>query len=190
MNEAALIILLHQLLFQGLFFAKNLSLRMKLGKPIRGGNPEARRAVAFFTLFILVALYFAASDSSIAQIRLLTGELATGLSMLLLAFNLVFGIASLRDLGESWRVGVIEEQETDLVEDGIYRFTRNPYFVSYLLMFAAYTVLLQNLALFALSFIGFSLVHGMILKEEAYLESVHGEDYRSYKQRVPRYLLL
>ncbi|NCF19783.1 MAG: hypothetical protein GWP63_16200 [Haliea sp.] len=190
MNEATLIIALHQLLFQGLFLAKNLSLRIKLGKPIRGDNPEARRAVAFFILFILVALYFASSDSPFARIRLLPGEMAAGLSLLLLGFNLVFGIASLRDLGESWRVGVIEEQATELVEDGIYRFTRNPYFVSYLLMFAAYTVLLQNLALFALSFIGFALVHGMILKEEAYLESVHGEDYRAYKQRVPRYLLL
>lgn len=190
MTESALIILLHQLLFQGSFFAKNLSLRVKLGKPIRGDNLEARRAVLFFVVFIAISLYFAAASLQFGEIRLLPGPVATGLCLLLLGFNLVFGMASLKDLGESWRVGVIEEQTTELVEDGIYRFTRNPYFASYLMMFGAYTLLLQNLLLLALSFIGFGLIHGMILKEEAYLETVHGKAYQDYKQRVPRYLLL
>ena len=36
-----LIILLHQLLFQGMFAIKNITLRRKLGQPIRGDNPEA-----------------------------------------------------------------------------------------------------------------------------------------------------
>ena len=190
MSEAAQIILLHQLLFQGLFFAKNLTLRLKLGEPIRGDNPEARRAVLFFVAFIAISLYFGTADQQFAEIRLLPGPVATGLCLLLLGFNLVFGLSSLKDLGGSWRVGVIEEQSTELVEDGIYRFTRNPYFVSYLMMFGAYTLLLQNLLLFALSFVGFGFIHGMILKEEAYLETVHGKSYRDYKQRVPRYLLL
>ena len=52
MNEATWIILLHQALFQGLFMAKNISLKIKLGKPIRGNNAEANRAVGFFILFI------------------------------------------------------------------------------------------------------------------------------------------
>lgn len=190
MSDSTLIILLHQLLFQGLFFAKNLSLKIKLGKPIRGDNPEARRAVLFFILFIATALYFAATELRFAEVRLLPHTGATGVCLLLLGFNLVFGAASLKDLGESWRVGVIEEQTTELVEDGIYSFTRNPYFVSYLIMFAAYTLLLQNLLLFALSIAGFGLIHGMILKEEAYLQSVHGEAYLDYRQRVPRYLFL
>ena len=33
------------------------------------------------------------------------------------------------------------------------------------------------------------LVHAMVTREEAYLEQVHGEAYRRYRQRVPRYLL-
>ena len=89
-----------------------------------------------------------------------------------------------------WRVGVIEEQRTALVVDGVYRLTRNPYFVAYLLMFAGYTVLLQNLLLLALWLIGFGLVHAMVRKEEAYLERVHGQAYRDYRARVPRYILL
>ena len=190
MNEAGLIIALHQLLFQACFFIKNLVLRRKLGAPVRGNNPEARRAIVFFALFIALALLLAFSERPFAHLRLMPEELAIGLCLLLLVLNLVFGLASLRDLGESWRVGILEGQSTSLVEDGIYRFSRNPYFVAYLLMFAAYTILLQNLVLLALSCVGFGLVHAMILREEAFLEDLHGQVYRDYRSRVPRYLLI
>jgi protein-S-isoprenylcysteine O-methyltransferase Ste14 len=187
MNEATWIILLHQALFQGLFMAKNISLKIKLGKPIRGNNAEANRAVGFFILFIALSLYLAATDrgNGIPAFGLITG-----LSLSLLGLNLLVAIASLRDLGKSWRVGVIEEQETALIEEGIYRYSRNPYFVSYLLLFAAYTLLLKSMLLLVLSCIGFALVHAMIRREEAYLDRVHGQTYLRYKQRVPRYLLL
>ena len=190
MNEATLIILLHQLLFQGMFVGKNLYLRSKLGKPIRGSNREASLAVSFFAVLIAIALYLAWSGGGFGTVRLLPEIAATGLCFLLLALNLVIGAASLRDLGDSWRVGGIEEQETELIEGGIYSITRNPSFVAYLLMFAAYTILLQNLLLLALSLIGFGMIRSMILKEEQYLETVHGEAYRDYKRRVRRYLVL
>ncbi len=190
MNDATLIIVLHQALFQGMFFAKNLMLRRKLGQAVRGGNKEANRAVAFFALFIACTLYLSLANPAIGSMPLLPRAIATGLALLLLALNVAVGAASLRDLGDSWRVGVIEEQHTDLVEDGIYRCTRNPYFVSYLLMFAAYTVLLQSLVLFALSIVGFCMVHCMVVREEHHLQSQHGATYLDYKKRVPRYLLL
>jgi protein-S-isoprenylcysteine O-methyltransferase Ste14 len=190
MNEATLVILVHQVLFQTCFMVKNIVLSRKLGVSVRGNNPEARRAILFFVLFIVLSLALAASGNQWASLHWLPEQAALGLCVLVLACNLVFGIASLRDLRESWRVGVLENQATELVEDGIYRFTRNPYFVAYLLMFVAYTVLLQNLLLLALSFLGFGLIHGMILKEEEYLEERHGQAYRDYQRRVPRYLLL
>ena len=190
MNEKTLIILLHQLLFQGLFVGKNLLLRRRLGTPIRGGNPEANRAVLFFAVFIAIALGLAWSGSELLRLPLLSDRTATGLCLLLLAVNLAIGGASLKDLGDSWRVGVIEQQRTELVVDGVYRFTRNPYFLAYLLMFAAYTVLLQNGLLLVLACIGFGMVHAMVTREERYLDQVHGEAYQQYCRRVPRYLLL
>jgi len=35
-----------------------------------------------------------------------------------------------------------------------------------------------------------TLIHKMILKEEKYLEALHGEKYLAYKKNVPRYLLI
>lgn len=189
MNYLAVLILLHQLLFQGMFFHKNITLARKLGKPIRGFNREANLSIVFFFVFIGLSFGLALSQPAPGQLDLLPAQLALALGLVLMAANLYVGFASLQDLGDSWRVGVIEEQHTELVEAGIYRHSRNPYFVSYLLLFAAYTVILQNLILLFLSLIGFGMVHAMILREEKYLGSVHGESYSEYQRRVSRYLL-
>ena len=52
MTQDTWLILLHQLLFQGMFFAKNILLERRLGQPIRGFNPEANLSIAFFVLRI------------------------------------------------------------------------------------------------------------------------------------------
>lgn len=189
MRDAALVILLHQLLFQGMFFAKNITLQRKLGKPVRGANAEASLAIGFFVIFIALSLLLAQTDSSWGRLALLPAPAALVLGLFLLGATLLVAAASLQGLGDSWRVGVIEEQQTTLVESGIYRYSRNPYFLAYLLMFAAYTVLLQSALLLGLSAIGFILVHSMVLSEEKHLATLHPQAYREYCQRVPRYLI-
>lgn len=190
MHRAFVIIVLHQLVFQGMFFAKNISLRRRLRVPIRGRNREASASIAFFGLFIVAALLLAASDAPLGTFHLVGEVTAWAVALLLLLLNLCVAVASLLGLRDSWRVGVIEGQKTELIEGGIYRFTRNPYFVSYLIMFVAYTILLQNTILLGLSLAGFGLIHAMVLKEERHLAARHGTMYLQYLERVPRYLIL
>jgi len=189
MRDATLVILMHQLLFQGMFFAKNIALQRKLGRPVRGNNPEASLAIGFFVIFIALSLLLAQTGSEWAKFALLSDRTALTLALLLLGVNLLVAAASLHGLGDSWRVGVIEEQQTALVATGIYRYSRNPYFLAYLLMFLAYTVLLQSALLLGLSAIGFMLIHAMVRREEQYLARLHSQAYRGYCQRVPRYLI-
>jgi protein-S-isoprenylcysteine O-methyltransferase Ste14 len=190
MIEVWLVILLHQLIFQGMFVTKNIILSRKSGKQIRGKNKEANISIAFFVLFICLALGISIYSPSFGEIHLLNDSFVKISGLVLLFLNLMVSGVSLLHLKDSWRVGVLEDQKTDLVTTGIYRFTRNPYFVSYLLMFAAYTVLLQNIILLVLSLVGFLLIHKMILKEEAYLYSEHRETYLQYKIKVPRYIII
>lgn len=188
MSNSALVIIVHQIVFQGMFFSKNFVLRRKLGRPIRGTNPEATISIGFIIVFISSALYFANNSEAAVEKSLIPVALAHTAGYVLMTASIVIAFASLWHLGDSWRVGVIEEQQTQLVQNGIYRCSRNPYFVAYLLMFAAYTVFLQNLILLTLSILGFCMIHIMIRREEMYLGTIHGDDYRLYKQHVPRYL--
>jgi len=190
MPETWVVIILHQLVFQGMFVMKNIILRQKTGKQIRGKNREATISIAFFVLFIGVATGISFLKQPYGGVQLLNSFLAMTLGLALLFLNLIVSGAALINLKDSWRVGVLEDQKTELISTGIYRFTRNPYFVSYFLMFAAYTIILQNLILFGLSIVGFLFVHNMIMKEEKFLYSVHGDAYAQYKMRVPRYIIL
>lgn len=188
MLEMWMIIGAHQLIFQGMFVFKNMRLYRKTGKPIRGRNIEATLAIAFFVVFIGAALALSVLKPPIGNISRLNPVFATITGVVFLCLNLVISLAALIHLRDSWRVGVLEDQQTDLVTTGIYAWTRNPYFVAYILMFAAYTVLLQNVILLGLSIVGCLFIHRMILTEETYLHEVHGDAYLKYKQSAPRYL--
>jgi protein-S-isoprenylcysteine O-methyltransferase Ste14 len=184
------ILLIHQVLFQGMFAAKNLFLSRKIRRPIRGRNAEATVSIAFFAFFIGAALYLGFFREPIGRVAILGDAPARAAGIALLLASLAVSGASLLHLRDSWRVGVLEDQKTELVTTGIYRFTRNPYFLSYLLLFAGCTVLLQNAILLGLSGIGFLLVHHMIRREEKHLQAQHGDAYLQYRKRVSRYLNL
>ncbi len=189
MSKITLVILLHQLLFQGMFLMKNITLHKRTGKQIRGYNIEATSSIAFFVLFIGISVWISVLKKPFGEVQLLSDFFAMALGFMLLFLNLIVSGASLMHMKDSWRVGILENQKTKLITTGIYRFTRNPYFVSYLIMFASYTILLQNLILFGLSIVGFIFVHKMIMKEEDYLTGLHGEAYIQYKMQVPRYIM-
>lgn len=183
------IILLHQILFQGIFIYKNLFLRKKLGIEIRGRNVEALAAQVLFAGFIAVALGISLFDITFGQILIVNQDATLTIALILMVLSLGISAASLIHLKDSWRVGVLENQKTELITTGIYSYSRNPYFVSYIIMFVAYTLILQNAILLVFLFVNLAINHKMILKEEAWLQSNHGEKFLAYKQQVPRYLI-
>ncbi len=181
MNRITMIMLIHQILFQGMFFAKNIALKKRIGKKIKGNNIEATLLILFFILFILF--------SFLLSLKAISSGIALTAGLLILIVNLVVSMSSLLGLKDSWRVGVLEEQKTELITSGIYRFSRNPYFVSYILLLVAYSTLLQNIWMFVFTAIGCIFIHILILKEESYLRTQHGEQYENYLKSVPRYLI-
>ncbi len=190
LTQIWLIILIHQIIFQGLFFAKNILLQKKINQKIKGNNLEATIATLFFALFILSAFIMAYFKISFAHFIVINQQIATMIALILIALSLIISAASLFYLGDSWRVGVLEQQKTTLVTSGIYSISRNPYFVSYILIFIAYTLILQNIILLALGILCTILIHLMIRKEERYLHLTHKKLYEEYKKKTPRYLFI
>ena len=124
-----IIIVLHQLIFQGMFLMKNTFLSRKIEKKIHGKNIEALISIGFFSIFISIALGLSFFQQPLGTVNLINSFVSKSFGIVLLFLNLIISASSLIDLNDSWRVGVIEEQKTILVTTGIYRFTRNPYFV-------------------------------------------------------------
>jgi protein-S-isoprenylcysteine O-methyltransferase Ste14 len=103
----------------------------------------------------------------------------------LLAFGLLF--SGLKNLGDSWRFGIDENQTVDLVTKGIYSVTRNPIYMFFNLWFLG--TFLMNGTLIFLCFLLFTFVnlHFQVIKEEAFLRKVYGSAFVEYCSRTPRY---
>ncbi len=102
----------------------------------------------------------------------------------------ISGILALIAMRNSWRVGIKYDQKTDLITTGIYRISRNPYFLSYDILILGYILIFPSIILFVLYLILVFIFHNMILEEEKYLKSVHGNNYFDYQKKVNRYLTI
>jgi len=78
---------------------------------------------------------------------------------------------------------------TALVTGGLYRFTRNPIYLGFFTLYLGIAVLADNAWIVVLGAPLFLVMrYGVVAREEAYLERCFGEDYRSYRARVRRWL--
>jgi len=81
------------------------------------------------------------------------------------------------------------EQSTRLVTTGIYSYSRNPMYIGFLAWLIAFVIFLGNLINILLLPFYILLVNRLyILPEEKALEKIFGNKFRSYKNRVRRWL--
>ncbi|MEZ2133019.1 MULTISPECIES: isoprenylcysteine carboxylmethyltransferase family protein [unclassified Sinorhizobium] len=78
---------------------------------------------------------------------------------------------------------------TTIVDEGPYRFTRNPIYTGMFLGLIGFAIAFNSLWLIIL-LVPFYLIirYGVVAREEAYLERKFGDVYLSYKARVRRWL--
>jgi protein-S-isoprenylcysteine O-methyltransferase Ste14 len=78
---------------------------------------------------------------------------------------------------------------TTIVTSGIYRFTRNPMYLGFLMMVIGFPLASGSLWGVLLAPFFILTMNGLVIeKEEAYLEKKFGEPYTSFKSRVRRWL--
>ncbi len=81
------------------------------------------------------------------------------------------------------------DQTTQLIKEGIYRYTRNPMYLSLLLALIAYFFYLGNLyAIWGIIFYYFTTTHFQIKKEEQFLLKKFGSKYQNYIDKVHRWI--
>ncbi len=108
--------------------------------------------------------------------------------LVLAAFGTICFIAAVVVMGRNWRAGFSTEQDTKLVTDGIYRFSRNPAFLGFDLLYIGCALAFPNLINIIFAIIAVTLFHFQILGEELFLSKAFGKEYLDYKSRTMRYL--
>lgn len=182
--------LLLLLAFYGIYFGKMLLQRrrgIQTNQLVRGDKP-ARVRTAECLLSVVTVLVPLAQLISIAQNTHPAFIWVRVLGVVLGVAGVVAFALSVQTMRDSWRAGIPNAGETELVTSGIYRFSRNPAFLGFDLLYLGLLFLFFNWILLALTALAMLLLHVQILQEEQFLQSAFGDPYVQYHRLVRRYL--
>lgn len=176
-------------MFYSFYFARIIIQRkqsIKTNQMGVGNKPEKvlliERIVSVATTFTVII-----EVSSIFFVKefMMTGIRIAGIVIGFIAV-LFFASATIT-MKNSWRVGIPEEK-TALVTAGIYKYSRNPAFVGFDLLYISICLMFFNIPLLLVSVWAAVMLHLQILQEEAHMYNMFGDEYAQYKEHTARYL--
>ncbi len=176
------------IIFFAFFFLRSLLLKKHIGRILRDGNKPVKVSVQLSgssMIIYLIYLLFPGADN-ICPVFFSSAMLFYAGSFLVVS-GVLFGIVSSLSMGKSWRIGIDQSEKTELVISGVFRYSRNPYFLSLdIVLLGMMMSVMSPLVIFPAS-LSIILFHFIILGEERYLESVHKDSYRRYMGDTGRY---
>lgn len=105
------------------------------------------------------------------------------------ALGVMVFIIAMWTMRDSWRAGIPEKDETELVTAGIYQVSRNPAFLGFDLMYLGLLIAFFNFVHLVFVLYAVIMLHLQILQEEQFLSETFGEKYNVYRQRTGRYFI-
>ncbi len=103
--------------------------------------------------------------------------------------GLAIGGLAVRQFRSAGTSVVPGEPSTVLLESGPYRYTRNPIYIGFILIYFGVAIMATSAwMLLLLVPVLIVLQRGVVEREEAYLIEKFGEAYRKFQARVPRWL--
>jgi protein-S-isoprenylcysteine O-methyltransferase Ste14 len=165
------------------FMIKNVITAIRTKQAIRGKSSKVNLVILNAT--ILGLLFF--HRDHLFWIKMLDFSALKVMGLVIITLACIIGISTLITMKDSWRVGIRPDQKTDLITNGFFQFSRNPFFLSFDLMFFGIFLEFPNLVylIFYLTFI--IILHLIIMDEEKHLIEKHGDLYKNYKDSVNRY---
>ena len=98
-------------------------------------------------------------------------------------------IAAVRTFHRAGTSPLLDRPTTTLVTSGPYRFSRNPIYIGYTLLYLGISFWANSLwPVVLLPFVLWVMNRAVIAREEAYLQGRFGDAYSSYCQQVRRWL--
>lgn len=177
-------------LFYGIYFGKQFWLKKKGIQT----NQIARRKEkdkVYYTELVLKAATFLVVPAELVSILCELTSLPTVIRVtgIILGFAgvVIFGTA-VWTMKDSWRAGLAEDDKTEMITEGIYKYSRNPAFLGFDMVYIGIALVYCNLPLVLCSVFAMVMLHIQIKQEEKYLQKVFGEEYIRYCQQVSRYL--
>lgn len=140
--------------------------------PMQGNEIIAYYIYQFSNVVIFVYLFFL--SVTIKEIEMVTLGICLYILGLILCALSIINFASPSDDG--------------LSTVGIYKYSRNPMYISYFVLFIGCSIMTNSVILFVVILIFQISVHWIILAEERWCIKSFGESYKEYMKTVRRYI--
>lgn len=178
------------LVFYGSYFAKMLSQRKQNIKTDLLG--KGKTGFVKWIEITLKCVTYALPIGEVAAIVMNENPAHISLKIIgavLGVLGVVIFILAVVHMKDSWRAGVPERAETELVTSGIYRYSRNPAFLGFDLIYVGILCMFFSWWLCFLTAAGVVMLHLQIVNvEEPFMLDAFGDDYLAYRKKVCRYI--
>jgi protein-S-isoprenylcysteine O-methyltransferase Ste14 len=181
--------------FYGVYIGKQTALRRRGisgNRLARGEKPQSVRRLETALLivtFTMPAVQYGSIvfDNPVLPVLAETPSFVQFAGAVVAFIGLLYFVMAVAAMRDSWRAGIDSSQTTEMVSTGIYRFSRNPAFVGFDLLYAGIAFMYPNVLTIALTVAGIALFHLQILSEEKYMAETFGTEYEKYRKRTLRY---
>jgi protein-S-isoprenylcysteine O-methyltransferase Ste14 len=89
---------------------------------------------------------------------------------------------------KSWRIGIDEDVKTELVQNGLFKISRNPIFLGMRIMLLGLFLIIPNAATLVILISGELLIQIQVRLEEEFLTRTHGQSYVAYQKQARRWM--
>ena len=137
--------------------------------------------IATYSVVVVEILCLFFVSPQLPRIFMITG------AILGFAGDILFAV-SVITMKDSWRAGIAENDKTEMITGGIYSVSRNPAFLAFDCVYAGLLLMFFHWVLLVFSAFAMTMLHLQILQEEQFLLKAFGSEYRSYTNKVRRYL--
>ncbi len=143
--------------------------------------------IAYFLVVILFA-FLPDIYQLLIPISYLANTYLTILGTTLLGIALTWILIAQIHMQKSWRIGIDEDVKTELVQNGLFKISRNPIFLGMRILLFGLFLMIPNAATLAIMITGNLLVQIQVRLEEEFLARTHGESYLAYRKQVRRWI--
>ena len=100
----------------------------------------------------------------------------------------VLTLACWRQMGRSWRIGIDPGERTEMIVHGAYQWVRHPIYTLSIVLMITTLLAVPTPLMLAVACVHIVLITLESLREERYMQKIHGESYNAYRRRTGRFI--
>lgn len=142
-------------------------------------------------LLMIAVLLFSFSNRAyqyLSPIQYLQHEWIKYAGLFLVHASFAWIVIAQYHMKQSWRIGIDEKNQTELITNGFFSISRNPIFLGMILSTAGIFLIIPNAVTFFTTASTYIIIQIQIRLEEQHLEKQHGASYQAYRKKVRRLL--